>query len=49
MSQAALTAALRLFRSDSERETYLAVAVVGAVVLPVVLSHYRNTRSEARQ
>lgn len=47
MSQAALQAAVRLFRSDSQQETYLAVAVVGAVVLPVVWSYYSNTRGDA--
>jgi len=47
MSEAALRAAVGLVRSDSRQETYLAVAVVGAVVLPVVWSYYSNTRNNA--
>jgi len=47
MSGAAIRAAVGLWRSESETETYLAAVVVGAVVLPVLWSHYSNTRGDA--
>jgi len=42
MSEAAVRAAVGLWRSESETETYLAAVVVAAVVAPVLWSHYRN-------
>jgi len=49
MSGAAVRAAVGLWRSDSEVETYLAAVVVAAVVAPVLLSHYRkNARTQER-
>lgn len=48
MSEALLRAAMRLFRSDSRRETYLAVGIVTVVLAPTIFSYWKQWRGGGR-